>query len=327
MFISRPITTELCKTRNREVIKEYAASGNNIPLKKNWLDTWCTMHAAFDNVVENILRYPVRPDDIFIVTYMKSGTTWMQETVWLLMNNLDFEKSKQIPLLERSPFLDKQGIRPIYANAIEQSKLLASPRVLQSHLSPNLLPCQIWEFKTKIIYVARNCKDVIVSSYHFSKNIGHWCGDNLEEYVDDFINNKVIYGHFWTRVMEFWKMRDEPNILFVTYEEMKRNLKGVISRLCEFLERPQLCCEDMEKLLKHLSFESMRENDQVNFTNSAKEEDPNSVTTEFQLMRRGIIGSFKDEITPELQAKIDNWSSKCLAQYGITEGELFGNFQ
>lgn len=41
-------------------------------------------------------------------------------------------------------------------------------------------------------------------------------------------------------------------------------------------------------------------------------------------MRRGIVGSFKDELTPELQAKIDNWSSNFLAEHGVTEEDIFG---
>lgn len=36
----------------------------------------------------------------------QTGTTWTQEMVWLLVNNLNFGKARQIPLIERSPFLE-----------------------------------------------------------------------------------------------------------------------------------------------------------------------------------------------------------------------------
>lgn len=35
-----------------------------------------------------------------------TGTTWTQEMVWLLENNLDYETSKEKPLYERFPMLE-----------------------------------------------------------------------------------------------------------------------------------------------------------------------------------------------------------------------------
>ena len=60
---------------------------------------------------ENILKdgpeiynLELRPDDVWIVTYPKCGTTWTQELLWLIMNNADFESAKPY-VYERSPFL------------------------------------------------------------------------------------------------------------------------------------------------------------------------------------------------------------------------------
>ncbi|XP_075162745.1 luciferin sulfotransferase-like, partial [Haematobia irritans] len=110
----------------------------------------------------------------------------------------------------------------------------------------------------QIIYVARNCKDALISSYHFVKSLKFWLGETLEEYVNDFINSEVNYSSYWTHTVDFWRMRNEPHIFFVTYEEMKSNLQGVIERLCTFLERPQLTQDEMKKMLDHLSFDNMK---------------------------------------------------------------------
>lgn len=106
--------------------------------------------------------------------------------------------------------------------------------------------------------MARNVKDVIVSSFHFVKNLGMWHGDNFQDYVEDFLNNEIMYTHFWSHIVDFWKMRHESFIFFVTYEEMKRDLSDVLQRLCNFLERPQLTKEEMQGLLQHLTFDSMK---------------------------------------------------------------------
>ena len=85
-----------------------------------------------------------------------------------------------------------------------------------------------------------------------------WKGDNMHDYVEDFMNNDIIYTSYWSHVVDFWKMRNEPFIFFVTYEEMKRDLVGVLRRLSDFLERPQLTEDEMVKLVQHLSFDSMK---------------------------------------------------------------------
>lgn len=40
------------------------------------------------------------------IKYTFSGTTWTQELVWLVANNLDFENAKSIPLTDRFPFFE-----------------------------------------------------------------------------------------------------------------------------------------------------------------------------------------------------------------------------
>ncbi|XP_073836598.1 luciferin sulfotransferase-like [Musca autumnalis] len=317
MYISRPKSSVFGK------LVEFKAKCSEVPFIQNGLDSWCSMPPTFDAVIEQVLQFEVRSDDVFLVTFMKSGTTWMQETAWMLLNDLDYKGSAQLPLSQRSPFIEYHGIRPSFPNALKLCEMLPSPRLIKSHLPANLLPHQIWKKKTKLIYVARNCKDVIVSSYHFTKALGYWSGDNIADYVNDFMNNDVMYTSYWSHVVNFWKIRNKPNIFFVTYEEMKRNLKGVIERLCEFLEKPQLNDREMEQLLEHLSFDNMKENKQTNATAAIKQRIPN-VDANFQFMRRGIVGSYKDELTPELKAKIDVWSKKVLDEHGLSEEDIFG---
>lgn len=55
---------------------------------------------------EKIKNFEVYDDDVWIVTYPKSGTTWSQEMIYLLKNNLDYEKASKSKLAERFPFLE-----------------------------------------------------------------------------------------------------------------------------------------------------------------------------------------------------------------------------
>ncbi|KAF4524246.1 hypothetical protein B566_EDAN008792 [Ephemera danica] len=54
----------------------------------------------------NYLNFEVRPDDIWVVTYARSGTTLTQEMVWLIANDMNLERAKSVPLMQRFPFLE-----------------------------------------------------------------------------------------------------------------------------------------------------------------------------------------------------------------------------
>lgn len=69
---------------------------------------------------------------------------WTQEIVWLIMNNLDFEKSKKTSVFERCLWLDP-GLTP---RQIEDSE---SPRLIKNHMPLKFLPENIYESKAKVL--------------------------------------------------------------------------------------------------------------------------------------------------------------------------------
>jgi len=59
-------------------------------------------------------------------------------------------------------------------------------------------------------------------------------------------------------------MRNEPNILFLTYEEMKSDMKSVLKKTSAFLGK-SYSDEELNTLEKHLAFSSMNRNPSVNY--------------------------------------------------------------
>lgn len=96
-----------------------------------------------------------------------------------------------------------------------------------------------------------------VSFYHFHRGLGTWDG-TLSEFIEDLINNDIFFCPYWEHLMDFWRMRNEKNIFFTTYEAMKRDLRAVLIELNEFLEKPELTEEQLNELEKHLSFDNMK---------------------------------------------------------------------
>lgn len=82
---------------------------------------------------------------------------------------------------------------------------------------------------------------------------------NKDDYLEAFITDSFPCGPFWDHIFEFWNMKNESNILFLTYERMKADLKGVIMDCCKFLNKT-ITDKQLNDLLDHLSFEKMKGN-------------------------------------------------------------------
>ncbi|XP_055713131.1 luciferin sulfotransferase-like [Phlebotomus papatasi] len=299
-------------------VSEYVWVKSERPVEecaKNWRMEPCYMPVMFRDRADEIEHFTVFPDDTWVVTYPKCGTTWCQEMVWLINNGLDMKAASQEPLNSRFPCIEMSTLFPpsfnIGQESIERSKKLPRPRHIKSHLPAHLLPRSIWQVKPKIIYVARNPKDVAVSFYHHQRHL-HGYTRSFEDFADAFLADHVIWSPFHSHIVDFWTMRHEDNILFITFEEMKENLRGVITRTATFLGKT-LTEADVELLCQHLSFDAMKKNESVNkrvdvdemksLTGEAKTED-------FSFIRKGQIGSFRELLSPDLEMKFNKWTEK-----------------
>uniref|UniRef100_A0A0K8UXW4 Sulfotransferase 1 family member D1 n=2 Tax=Bactrocera latifrons TaxID=174628 RepID=A0A0K8UXW4_BACLA len=298
----------------------YATAKPSVDVVGNWQNRYCSLADTFQPVLDRVHNFEVREDDVWIVTSTKCGTTWTQEMTWLILNNFDFEKAKTDDLTIRSPFLEFNGVVPnVPHDTIEALNKLPSPRLIKSHLPAWLLPKQVWTKKPKIIYVFRNPKDAAISYFH------HWRGmvgykGTKEDFMHSYIDGHVNFNPFWPHVLDFWQLRDEPQIFFTSYERMKRDLGGVIKDVCKFLER-EVEQEQLTQLVDHLSFDKMKDNPACNHVKefeSMKAAAGREVEEFSRFVRRGIVGSHKDEMPQTAIQEFDDWTEDNLKDYQLT---------
>ncbi|XP_028639297.1 bile salt sulfotransferase 1-like, partial [Grammomys surdaster] len=111
-------------------------------------------------------KFVLKEDDLMILTYPKSGTNWLAETVCLIQTKGDPKWVQTVPIWERTPWLESDLGYP---------KLITKegPRLMNSHLPIHLCPKSLFSSKAKAIYLIRNPRDVLVSGYFF------WSTTNL----------------------------------------------------------------------------------------------------------------------------------------------------
>jgi hypothetical protein len=74
---------------------------------EKWKNTsFCALTSGFVDNYENVRNLDVYEDDIFLLGFPRSGTTLMQEMIWLIVNDFDFLKAKSSVTDLRFPFLE-----------------------------------------------------------------------------------------------------------------------------------------------------------------------------------------------------------------------------
>uniref|UniRef100_A0A182J6C8 Sulfotransferase domain-containing protein n=1 Tax=Anopheles atroparvus TaxID=41427 RepID=A0A182J6C8_ANOAO len=277
--------------------KEYSDVPISIP---QWQPAAHCFTTRFKNYEKNLLTAEVYPDDVWVASYPKSGTTWCQEMVWLICNGLDFEAARAESLRTRFPFFDVSLIHDTQISSFERVRQHPRPRFIKTHLPVSLLPKSYWAVKPKTVYIRRNPKSVAVSYFHHSRGIFY--RGTMDNFLQSFMREHHFYSPYHAHVIEYHELRGCDNVLYLSYEDMKRDLRAVVDRVCAFFGKSYKEAE-LQQLCAHLSFESMRENKAVNY------EDPNVPRKDgSQFMRKGQLASWAEELSPDMIDALDQWT-------------------
>lgn len=282
--------------------------------------------AAIDNL-------QLRNDDIIVASFPKSGTTWVQEMVWLIKHRMNLAGSevnicKRFPMLEMSSLMESRNAEEFREEFFKQSvdyiDQLTGRRFIKTHLPLCVLPKDLknGSKQPKVIYVIRSPKDVFISFYHHGHVMHGWT-PNMADFAKVYLGDKVLFGPYWKHVFGFYNMRHLPNFLIVKYEDMKKDLKSVIESVCHFLEEDPLSDDQLEALCKRLDFKFMKDNDSVNykrFVEVSRERDPELP----DFMRSGTIGNHKEEMSAELIAEFDEWIKKNISNTDFDQDYAYG---
>ncbi|CAK7340447.1 unnamed protein product [Dovyalis caffra] len=281
-----------------------------------WLSNLCQYQGFWLSSSHAILglmlvqdHFMSKPTDIILATSPKCGTTWLRALIFATINRTSYDFATH-PLLTNNP----QALVPFLEGHIRVNdstsflESLPSPRFLSTHIPYSLFPDSMKTSGPKFVYVCRNPKDVLVSKWKFAEKMRpkEMPPLSLQDAFELFCNGVSHYGPFWDHVLSYWKasLETPETVLFLIYEDMKREPLVQVKRLAEFLGKPFSPEEEREGVVQEIvrlcSFKNL----------STLEVNKSIISTEYfvqnpYFFRKGEVGDWENHLTPEMVARLD----------------------
>ncbi len=163
----------------------------------------------------------ILPDDIFLVSFPKSGNTWTR----FLLANLRFPE-------EPATWANIDRLIPDPTGTAKRDfDRMPRPRIIKSHecFDPRY---------PRVVYIVRDPRDVVVSQYHYHRKIRKIEDDSpIEKFVTRFLAGETCPHGSWGQNIATWLYTSEgdPRFLLLRYEDLVADTPRELAKVVNFL--------------------------------------------------------------------------------------------
>lgn len=235
-----------------------------------------------------------RPEDVFIASYPRSGTTWSRHVLFEILTG------------------EKSGFRIVDANLCGVGKhhkgkpvLPGGGRLISTHEQ-----YRDWKHYHKAIYLVRDVRDVVLSEFVYLTNLEFFYG-NQDKFVKHFLTTPVSGFGPWQRHVTSWldsPLAATPNFLLVKFEELKQDPIAGFTRMANFLG-VNLTPEHIQRAVANSSLERMREKEQ---------REPVKASVKGRFVGAGLVQGWRSKLSPAQVLLIEQYAGPILVRLGYS---------
>lgn len=254
-----------------------------------------------------IKNFKPLPSDVILASFPKTGTTWLKSLIFSIVNRSSKHRLTLEHPHELVPFLEVQ----VYSHSDEPPNMAPSDmndsrRIFATHISYQLLKETLDSCDCRVVYVTRNPKDTLVSTWHFANkmhNMGKVEPWSLDVATDKFCRGVFPSGPYYEHVIGYKELslKRPTNVLFLTYEEMINDPHWHVKKLGEFLGCPFDGEDEVQEIVRSCSIDVLK-NHEVNKSEESPAWFPSPYNSFF---RKGVVGDYRNYLSDEAIQRID----------------------
>lgn len=255
---------------------------------------------------EQAEAYQPKSDDVFVATQMKCGTTWMLHLVYQVLRRGEGDLVETGSTLHAvCPWIE--GRKTV---SLADAPLIGSERparVIKTHFPASHCP---YNPDARYIYVARHPVSCFASCADFiAENAGRLAPPRelIEQW---FCSDQLMWWGTWpSHVHGWWDLsRRRDNVLFVRFEDMKRDLAGVVREVTRFLNRAPLSEAELAQVVRKCGFDYMQEHHEA-----FEMHPPQLLGSDARLFIRGTADRYQD-VPEAMRRRILAWCADRLKE-------------
>jgi hypothetical protein len=204
-------------------------------------------------------NYQPRPEDVFVATQMRCGTTWMQQVVYEIVHRGrgDLSDTGHRHLYAASPWIDA-----VNSVSMEDAPLVGEKptRIIKTHLPTKLCP---YSEQAKYIYVTRHPVSCFASIVDYNRALLGPLMPTVEQMADWYCSDRMYWLPWPKHVVQWWQWsQSRANVLFIHYEDMMKDFVAVLDRVAGFLGY-ELTADEKWRVSEKCSFRYMKDNEEL----------------------------------------------------------------
>ncbi|HSZ60854.1 MAG TPA: sulfotransferase domain-containing protein [Terriglobales bacterium] len=229
----------------------------------------------------------ILPDDIFLVSFPKSGNTWTR----FLLANLRFPD-------EPATWANINRLIPDPTGTPKRDfDRMPRPRIIKSHecFDPRY---------PRVIYIVRDPRDVVLSQYHYHRKIRKLDDESpLEQFVTRFLAGETCPHGSWGQNVATWLYTSEasPRFLLLRYEDLVANTARELVKVASFLQL-SAGLEQIAQAVERSSADRMR---QLEKKQTDKNELVKGSRKDLSFVRAAGSGGWRSELPAPMVARIE----------------------
>lgn len=240
-------------------------------------------------------RLRVRPDDTFLVSYPRSGNTWLR----FLLGEALFG--------QEVTFANMETLVPdMYRVSRAHLARLPRPRLIKSH--------EPYDSRyPRVIYLLRDPRDVAISYYYWLLKFRRLENEDLDAFIQTFTANRTLYGG-WGAHVRSWRQNRQAVPLgcrFVRYEDLLAQPVKTLTDILHFLGHP-LDAGRVQDVVARNTFERMQAREQHDQQAPIFSETRQDIA----FVRAGKARQWRDVFTPAQRSRFSTAFGDLMQQFG-----------